>query len=145
MLLSCWFFMAIERVVFFLWHTILLSTVWLISITESISALLKVRLLLSNLRISTRAISALAAMTDSPIIVTKQWLSGRWHLRRFYWLYDIPPVNYESGKNLVQGWVKRVVYCFKQKFMSPLYPHSSANLKSYDQQTVIEETLSEGT
>lgn len=88
-LFSCWF-KKIERVAFFLQYIILFLKVCVKSITESFGALLKVRLSPSSPKISIRAISDLAFMTLSHAVVTKQRMSGRRHLKRFYWLCDIP-------------------------------------------------------
>lgn len=84
------FFKSFERVAFFPWQVILLSAVSIVSITEFFSVLVKVRSLLSSLKISTRAISGLSSKTFSPILVTKQGTFGRWHLRKFYWFCDFP-------------------------------------------------------
>lgn len=84
------FFKAFERVAFLPCQVILLLTVCIISIKEFFSVLIKVRSLLSSLKISTRAISGLASKTFSSIVVTKQGPFGRWHLRKFYWLCDFP-------------------------------------------------------
>lgn len=130
------FFYTIERAAFSPWQSILLSGACIISITEFFSALIKVRLLLSSLKISTRDISGLASIALFPIVVTKQGLFGRQHLRKFYWLCDFP-INYESGESLIQGWVKEwfTQNCSTQKFTSllpipSLQPCPSTNLKS---------------
>lgn len=72
------------------------------SITESFGALLKVRLLPSRPKVSIRGISGLAFMTLSLAAVTKQRECLADGISRDFIGYVTFPINYESGKSLVQ-------------------------------------------